>query len=122
MKGHKAHKKSGGVAETDPPGKFDKDESPKEVYAGKGSKVESEADERKHGGRAKRKHGGIVHHEKMEHMKHAKHIGKVHGEASRPRGDRMPRKSGGRAGCEASPFSAAMKGMEPKGHKSAESD
>ena len=125
MKGRK-HKKGGGEAGEKDFGKpksdlRDEDSVKPMDYTGK-NKVAGEAEERKHGGRAKRKHGGIVHHEKMEHMKHAKHIGKVHGEASRPRGDRMPRKSGGRAGCEASPFSAAMKGMEPKGHKSAESD
>lgn len=84
--------------------------------------------ERKAGGRMKegfgpemeateRKHGGIVHHEKPEHMKHAKHVGKVHGEEARHHAGHKPRKSGGRANATENPFSSARHGEEAKGHK-----
>ncbi len=71
------------------------DESPKTSYSGK-SNVTEEADERKKGGRAKRKRGGEV---------------KVHGASAPMRADRKPRKSGGSA--DANPLSSANKGSEP---------
>jgi len=104
MKG-KTARKDGGVV--------DKDPAPSETYAGKGSNVEKEAKERKAGGRIARKAGGHIHHEKMENMKHAHHVGMVHGEAKHHAG-RKPRKSGG--SCESNLFSAAAKGERPKGH------
>jgi hypothetical protein len=70
-----------------------------------------------HGGRAERAHGGHVHHEKPEHLKHAKHVGKVEGEHPKHRADRMPRKSGGRTGADSHPFSSARAGSPPPGHK-----
>lgn len=79
--------------------------------------IDSEAEERKKGGRAKRKRGGHVHHENMDHMKHAKHLGPVHGAASVKRPDRKPRASGGKAGSDAHPFSSARKGEVPAGRK-----
>lgn len=95
--------------------------------------IDSEAEERKHGGkaehekdcrckecmggRAKRKRGGHVHHENMELMKHAKHLGPVHGEAAKHHAGRRPRKDGGRAGSDAHPFSSARKGEMPPGRK-----
>lgn len=92
MKGHKGyhHKKAngGGVEE----GVKAKDGSPSEVYAGKGSNVVREAEERKHGGKVKRKHGG-----------------KVHGEEAKERLDRPGRKTGGRVGSERSPLSGASR-------------
>lgn len=77
-----------------------------EFYAGKGSHVAHEAEDKtdgfKRGGKAKRearKHGGHVmshtHHEKPEHLKHAKHVGKVHGGEGAKHGGKAPRKSGG---------------------------
>lgn len=78
------------------------------------SNVQRESEERKKGGRAKRKAGGIVHHEKMDTLKHAKHVGKVHGEMAKHHAGRSPRKDGGRTG---SPFSAAHKGENPAGRK-----
>jgi len=49
--------------------------------------------------REARKHGGHVmshtHHEKPEHMKHAKHVGKVHGGMGAKHGGKAPRKAGG---------------------------
>jgi len=56
------------------------------------------AEERKHGGRTKRKHGGMA--EGMEAKMHA---------------GRKARKSGG--SCEASPFSSARAGTPAKGRK-----
>ena len=91
------HKKSGGEAGTgvrDKIGMAD-DASPSEIYAGKGN-VTEEADEKKKGGRAKRKRGGDV---------------KVHGMAAKMRGDRKPRKSGGN--CESHPLSSASGGTPP---------
>ena len=69
-----------------------KDDSPKEVYAGGGSKVVKEADERKDGGRVKKKE-----------------VGKPDGKMSKMRLDRPGRKSGGRVGADSSPLSSAAK-------------
>jgi hypothetical protein len=102
MKKHSAHirkhKAGGGPMKGD----VVKDEAPSEVYAGKGSNVEAEAKEKKRGGRA------------------MKHVGHVAGHKAKARADRPARKSGGRIGCEASPFSSAARGTEPKAHKSYE--
>jgi len=98
MKGHKAHhrgrhhKATGGVNEA----AEDLKSKPKRYN---NSNVEDEAEERKHGGRAK-KHGMSAH---GHHAKH--HAG------------RKPRKSGGRAGgSNMNPLSSAHKGTPPKGH------
>jgi hypothetical protein len=46
--------------------------------------------------REARKHGGhVTHHEKPEHLKHAKHVGKVHGGMGAKHGGKAPRKAGG---------------------------
>lgn len=74
------------------------------------SKVNDEAEERKHGGRTKRKHGGHVKHHAGEHHE-------VHGEHAKHHAGRKPRKSGGRTGSDKSPFSSARHGKEPMGHK-----
>ena len=58
-----------------------KDDSPKDVYAGASSNVRKEADERKDGGRVKKKE-----------------MGKVDGKKSKMRLDRPGRKAGGRVG------------------------
>lgn len=121
MKGHKAHHygsdphhkhpraehAKGGKTGGDHPkeGHFAKDEAPKEVYAGAGSHVVSEAKEKKHGGRTKRKHGGHV-----------------HGMAAKHRADRPARKSGGRSGSNMNPLSSAHAGKEPPSHKSYEAE
>ena len=122
MKGHKAHhhrghKKDGGpmvgVKE------WEQDKAPKEVYAGKGSHVEHEAEEKKHGGRTKRKHGGhVMHH----HSGHVKHVGAIHGEGAKHHAGRKARKMGGKVGADSHPLSSAHKGTHPKGHKDVEKD
>jgi hypothetical protein len=92
-KGHKGHhhrvgrKDGGGTPE-------------EKVYAGQGSNVVKEAEEKKHGGRA-RAHGGTV-----EGHKAKKH-----------RLDRPGRKRGGRAGADMSPLTTAAKITEAKDHK-----
>lgn len=76
------------------------------------SKVQDEAEERKKGGRVKRKHGGEVH---RSGCKCAKcEGGPVEGEKSMARADRKPRKAGGATG---NPFSSARAGTNPPGHK-----
>lgn len=80
------------------------------------SKIESEASEKCAGGRAGRKRGGHVHHENMDSLKHAKHVGPIRG-ASKGNAGRKPRKSGGRTGADSSPFSSARHGSSAPGHK-----
>ena len=63
-------------------------------------KIENAAEERKCGGRAKRKRGGLV-----------------PGEKGPSHAGRKPRKSGGRATSDQNPFTSAYKGTQPKGHK-----
>lgn len=76
------------------------------------SKVNNEAEERKAGGRTKRKHGGEVH---RSGCKCAKcEGGAVEGGKSHMRADRKPRKAGGATG---NPFSSARSGTNPPGHK-----
>lgn len=91
MKGRK-HRADGGVneAESDLKEKVPDRSAP--------NNVEKESEERKHGGRAKRKHGG-----------------KVHGEMAAHHAGRKPRKSGGRA-SDQSPFSSAKSGKSAPGH------
>ena len=100
-----AHAKGGPVSGDNPmKGNFADDKSPSDVYAGAGSNVVKEAKEKKSGGRAKRKHGGMA----------------VHGAAAKKRADRMARMSGGRAGSDKNPLSSVAKGKEPATHKSYE--
>lgn len=120
MKGHKAHHhgvkvagvhnkhpraehKKGGAVESPHEGKWDKDAAPSDAYTGAKSNVLKEAKQRKHGGKAKH------------------HVGKAEGKMAAHRGDRKPRKTGGRA-SDQSPLSSAHKGSEPKGHKSYEAE
>lgn len=82
-------------------------------------KITHEAEAKKHGGRAKRKHGGHVmghtHHEHGKHLAHAKHVGPVHGHKAAHHAGRKPRKAGG---SDMSPLSSAHRVSEPRGHKS----
>lgn len=97
MKGRK-HRGTGGVNEAEADAK-DKPEPRTNA-----KKIDSEAEEMKKGGRAKKAHGG-----KMEH--------KVHGEKGKHHAGRKPRKSGGRASSDANPFTSARSGKSPSGHK-----
>lgn len=93
MKGRK-HKATGGTNEAA------EDLGKKNMSYTADSNVTKEADERKHGGRAKRKRGG-----------------KVEGEEAMKRADRKPRKSGGRATSDNNPFTTARKGTPAPGRK-----
>jgi hypothetical protein len=98
-----AHKK-GGAVESPMHGQVDKDEEPKDVYAGEHSPTHKEAGE-KH---ASRKRGGRTH-------KAHKHV-EMHGHHAHHRLDRPARKSGGAVGgAEMRPFSAANKVKSPAG-------
>lgn len=136
---HRKHRETGGVNEAE----MDLNTKPEARTNAKN--IDAEAEERKHGGaaekkRMRRKHGGEVHHsrcrcekcmggraahangghvhhEKMEKLAHAKHVGKVHGEHATHHAGRKPRKAGGRAGADQQPFSSARHGEDPKGHK-----
>ena len=65
-------------------------------------KIDSEAEEMKKGGRAKRARGG-------------KMVGKVHGEKAMMHAGRKPRKNGGRTGSDTNPFTSARHGTNPAG-------
>jgi hypothetical protein len=115
MKGHKHHHhhpraehKKGGKVESAMHGDHIADKAPHEVYAGAGSNVVKEAEEHKHGGRAKRK----TH----------KHVGHVHGHHTMHHAGRKPRKSGGKVGADTHPLSSAHKGTPAKGHSDIEMD
>ena len=88
----------------------DKDETKKNMRYTADSNVNEEAEERKKGGRAKRKAGGFA-------AAPAKSVGTIGGTAAQPNAGRAPRKSGGRTG---SPFSAAHAGPMAKGRKGIE--
>ena len=131
MKGHKAHHHgrkhhaAGGEAHGDAAkghDEFKEDMSHNPQARDNAHEIEGEAEARKHGGRAKRKHGGHVTH--MAHpLKHvAKHLGKVQGHAGAHHAGRKPRKAGGRTGSNDSPLSSAHAGHLPPHHKDARID
>lgn len=84
--------------------------------------IDGEATELKKGGRAKRKNGGVVHHEHGKPLAHAKHLGHIHGAEAKHHAGRKPRKTGGRTGSNHNPLSSAHKGFEPRAHKDIEAD
>lgn len=95
MKGRK-HRETGGANEAEADVK-DKPEARTDA-----KKIDGEAEELKHGGRAKRARGG-------------KMVGKVEGERHEMHAGRKPRKSGGRAGSDSQPFTSARKGKDAPG-------
>ena len=102
MKGrkHKAHggESMSGVRE------YEQDLASKPMRYTANSKVEGEAEARKHGGKAK------------------KHVGKAMGHASKMHAGRKARKAGGRAGSDNSPLSSAHSGTPAKGRHSVDID
>jgi hypothetical protein len=133
MKGHKAnhherhHRKMGGHAQETP--EFGKREYEEDLDGKTPSRVSAEvidkaAEERKHGGRAKRKRGGHVHHEHGKHLGHAKHVGHVVGHEGHHHAGRKPRKAGGRAGGGSNehPLSSAHNGILPPHQKDVKID
>jgi len=145
-KHHRKHKASGGVNQTAGEKDFGaarddwkEEESSKPTdytNTGKGDpNPAKEAEEKKHGGKArkKRKHGGATkihkHHEHGEHMKHARHLGHVKGEQhfgnpgkARRAGGAVARASGGRTGSNFNPLSSAHAGTDPRDHKTEDID
>ena len=112
MKGRK-HRETGGVNEA----AEDLKSKPEEYNHGR---PKGEAEERKHGGRTKRKHGDEAEacedgEEKKMPRKKRKHGGMAEGKEAMHHAGRKARKSGG--SCEESPFSSARKGEYPKGRK-----
>jgi hypothetical protein len=92
MKGRK-HKGTGGTNDAE----MDEKDNPKDRTEPSGPAKEAEA--KKHGGRAKRKSGGMA----------------VAGTKSGGHAGRMPRKSGGRAGSDSSPLTSSHSGKQPPG-------
>ena len=99
MKGHKSRDLRGDE-------EFEEDlrDNPEDRVNAK--KIAGEAEERKHGGRLKRRRGGQT---VVGHMG-AHHAG------------RKPRKAGGRAGSDRSPLSSAHSGTLPPHHRDARLD
>lgn len=113
------HRKTGGKAVESPmqgvdEAEMDLKDRPMEYNH---SRVEKEAEEKRHGGRAKRKHGGHVKHGHVmhHHTGHVKHVGSVHGEHGKAHAGRKPRKSGGRASSDQNPFTSARHGTPAPG-------
>lgn len=125
------NKKGGGIAQDKEEGfgkprdDYKEEQNSKPENRTNAPKIAKEAEEKRRGGRTKRQRGGATtistHHEKGEDMKHAKHVGHVHGKANFHKG-RAPRKAGGRAGSDKSPLSSAHAGTNPKGHNQVEVD
>lgn len=105
MKGRKG-KANGGEMDSPKTGtkEYEQDLKRKNMRYTYQSNVNDEAEERKLGGRAKKKH-----------------VGKVHGDAKVNAG-RKARNTGGRAGSDRSPLSSAHAGTSPKGHKTTDID
>lgn len=152
MKGHKAHHhakhmvhhhhyaKGGHVQETPEHGmrEWEQDLHSKPEMRSHAPGIEHEAEAKKHGGRAKRKHGGHVkhhaaggmakhhaaggmakHHEHGKHLAHAKHVGPVTGHKAVHHAGRKPR---ARGGADMNPLSSAHAGTPPRGHKDRDID
>ena len=105
MKGRKG-KANGGEMDSPKSGtkEYEQDLKTKNMRYTYQSKVNDEAEERKLGGRAKKKNVGMV------QGKSANHAG------------RKARQTGGRAGSDKSPLSSAHAGTSPKGHKTLDID
>ena len=96
MKGKRAHREAGGVNEAE------EDLKDKPEPRTNAKKIDSEAEEMRKGGRAKRAHGGKL-------------VGKVAGDKAMHHAGRKPRKNGGRTGSDQSPFTSARHGTNPSG-------
>ena len=98
MKGGRKHRESGGENEAE------EDIKEKPEARTNAKKIDDEAEELKKGGRAKKARGGKL-------------VGKVEGEKGAMHAGRKPRKSGGRTGSEAQPFTGARRGTDAPGRK-----
>jgi hypothetical protein len=100
MKGRTAKKGGGSTGGVDMAEADEKDKPRDHTADDEGTG--KEAEERKSGGRAKRKHGGAM---------------KVEGEKAKMHAGRKPRKAGGRTGSNFSPLSSAHSGKPAPGRK-----
>jgi hypothetical protein len=98
MKGGRKHREAGGENEAE------EDIKEKPEARTNAKKIDDEAEELKKGGRAKKARGGKL-------------VGKVEGEKGAMHAGRKPRKSGGRTGSEAQPFTGARRGTDAPGRK-----
>lgn len=94
---------SGGETETGDR-EWEQDEKKKNMRYTYESNVNDEAEERKHGGRAK------------------KHVGKTQGASAKHNAGRKARKSGGRTGSNMNPLSSAHAGTQAKGRHTVDID
>lgn len=99
MKGGRRSRATGGENEAE------EDLKDKPTPRTNAKEIDSEAEEMKKGGRAKRKHGG-----KTE-------VGHIEGHKEKMHAGRKPRKSGGRASSDANPFTSARPGKDAPGRK-----
>jgi len=100
----------GHEAATDGYNEAEKDLREKPERRNHAPKIMDEAErmgERKNGGRAQRKRGGAA----------MKHVGAVAGDMAKMHAGRKPRKAGGRASSDTSPFTSARHGTAAKGRK-----
>lgn len=92
-------------------------EEPPDRDFSKNAEVEKDAEERKHGGRVKKKHEGKKHEHEKKHEGHM-----AEGHAAKRRMDRPGRKRGGRCGADMSPLSSAHNTTRESGVQSTEAD
>lgn len=107
MKGRK-HRETGGTNEPE------EDVKDKPEARTNAKKIDSEAEEMKKGGRAKKKRGGKA---GFGPEKHGSDEPKVAGDKPMHHAGRKPRKSGGRTGSNFQPFTSARKGEDAPGRK-----
>ena len=118
MKGRK-HRETGGANEAEE----DVKDKPEERTNAK--EIDSEAEEMKKGGRAKRARGGGTtepdgwgeYKGKKERRHGGKLVGKVEGHEPPHHAGRKPRKSGGKATSDQNPFTSARRGEDGPGRK-----
>jgi hypothetical protein len=118
----RSHKATGGV------NNVDRDLAERPEPRTNAKDIDREAEERKRGGRTKAKEDGEGFSYEGEPTKRRrrggltkererKEVGEIQGEAKRRHAGHKPRKAGGRAASEKSPFSSAYHGEAPKGRK-----
>ncbi len=127
MKDEREHRATGGVNEAE------EDLKHKNETRTNAKEIDKEAEERKRGGRAKRKRGGVAsvkegfgpEHEgtvrsaRKRGGKAGKEVGHMFGEDASQHAGRKPRKRGGGVGSDTSPFTSARHG-KPATHRTLE--
>jgi hypothetical protein len=108
MKSGRKHRETGGVNEPE------EDVKTKDEARTNAKNIDSEAEEMKKGGRAKKKRGGKA---GFGPEKHGSDEPKVTGDKPNMHAGRKPRKSGGKATSDANPFTSARKGNDAPGRE-----